>query len=302
MFSKKGFEFNFAWLFSIFVGIIIIFLAIYGSTKLIKTEQYKVDTVTANQLSILFEPLETGLATGKSQIIELKDEVEINNECVPEGKFGKNRISIGSGGPISIENKYIFSEDTEKGDTIFVISKSFEMPWKISELIILTTKNYCFLDAGPDIRKDMGSLNLQNINLDECEEGDIEVCFDSGNCEIEVDYDENFEYGYVEKDNEKLEVFGEALLYSAIFSSPEIYGNNIERLMKRLSYQAELFLGQSKFISIKYGCGVVSPSDLEFFKEKATDVYEEGLDNLYLVNRQADELNVKNDEAQCDLW
>ena len=77
--KKKGFEFSFAWLFAIIVGAVIIFLAIFASTRFIRTGRYQMDTITAEQLSIIFEPLETGLASGKSNIAELKAETRIYN-------------------------------------------------------------------------------------------------------------------------------------------------------------------------------------------------------------------------------
>ena len=57
---KKGFlQISFAWLFAIIVGIFILFLAIYGVTKLINVGQYQIDSETAKNLGILLNPLET---------------------------------------------------------------------------------------------------------------------------------------------------------------------------------------------------------------------------------------------------
>ena len=116
--SKKGLEFSFTWIFALIAGAAILFFAIYAATRVVQTSKYEVSTVTAKELSIVFEPLETGLATGKSLQVSLTQETRLYNDCFDVGIFGEQRISLAAkkgktwgkpGAAIPINNKYIFS-------------------------------------------------------------------------------------------------------------------------------------------------------------------------------------------------
>ena len=63
--DKRGIEFNFAVLFSIIVGAMIIFLAIYSASKIIHTGSSESQSSLTKQLTIIFDPMETGIASGK---------------------------------------------------------------------------------------------------------------------------------------------------------------------------------------------------------------------------------------------
>ena len=70
--NKRGFlQISFAWLFAIIIGAFILVLAIYASTKIIKTEQLSLDAKTAKEIGVLLNPLETGFETGKTTSIKL---------------------------------------------------------------------------------------------------------------------------------------------------------------------------------------------------------------------------------------
>ncbi len=315
--QKKGFEFSFAWLFAIIVGAIILFLAIFAISKLIKTSRYQLDTITAKQLSIIFEPLETGLASGKSNMARLREETRIYNDCIDEGNFGLQRISLSTkqslgkewqepGAEIDIPNKYIFSSGIEEGEEVYFFSKPFEMPWKVSEIIFLSTKQYCFVNAPEEIEDDVLGLMLGNVKLNNCSVGDIKVCFGSGlDCDITVkgqcfggfsDCESEYDYGFVEKQGESLFYTG-SLIYAAIFSSPDIYECNVKRLMKRLVRQALIFKDEADFLSVK--CGTLPLSGLlqliSVAKIKKSS-------DLLLVRQVAREVEEQNQASQCNLW
>jgi len=322
--QKRGFEFSFAWLFAILVGAVILFLAIYGVTRIIETGKYETGAITAKQLSIIFEPLETGLASGKSNIARLKEETRIINKCFPEGDFGLQRISLsiksGLGkkwsepspkGGIPITNKYIFSQDIEEGKEVYFFSKSFEMPWKISEIIFLTTQKYCFINAPYEVEKD-ASL-LENINLKNCSSNDIRVCFGFGeDCDIKVrgdcrgaDCESEYDFGVVEKINEEGEreslVYIKSLKYGAIFSSKEIYECNVRRLMKRLFQQSLIYQDEANFISSK--CGSLPVPELISLRTQAKNLADSGeLGDLLILKQTADNVNKQNEIAECSLW
>lgn len=315
--NKRGFEFSFAWIFAVIVGAIILFLAIYGVSKLIGTGRYQIDTVTAKELSIIFEPMEVGLASGKSSIANLREDTRIYNDCYSSGNFGKHRISLATksglggkwkepGGEISVPNKYIFSQDVEQGKTVYFFSKPFEMPWKVSEIIFLTTGKYCFVNAPEEIEDEVLGLNLQNIKVNNCSSGDMRVCFDTdsdcdamvrGGCNGILECESDYDYGVVEKNGESMFYAG-SLMYGAIFSSKEIYECNVKRLMNRLRQQALLFKDEADFLTGK--CGVLSSAGLIQLANAANSLKESG--DLLLIYNQGKQVDDENEAAECKLW
>ncbi len=315
--GKRGFEFSFAWLFAVLVGAVIIFLAIYATTKFIKTSRYQLDTITAKQLSIIFEPLETGLASGKSTMAELRDETRVHNRCFSGGAFGQNLISLstksgigkkwqepGPEGGIPIPNKYIFSSSIEEGKIVYFFSKPFKMPWKVSEVIFLTTERYCFINPPEEVEDEVEGLQLQNIKSENCSSKDIRVCFGSGiDCDIIVrgsciaDCESEYDYGYVDKKGEKI-TYTDSLMYAAIFSDKEIYECNVKRLMKRLIQQALLYKDEADFLTGK--CESLPLSGLIQLMNSAKSLNDS--ENLYLVRQIAKEVDKQNRAAQCGLW
>ncbi len=310
--KKRGFEFSFAWLFAVLVGAVILFLAIYAASKIISTGEYKTDTMTAKQLSIIFEPLETGLASGKSNIAILNDETRIYNYCNSAGSFGLQRFSLSSesfgkwteqSADIPVNNKYIFSKQIEQGKQVYLLSNSFEFPWKISEVISLTTDSYCFVNAPDNIKNEISFL-AKNVNVDNCSKQDIKVCFGSGSeCDIKVignclDYtcESQFDYGYVQK-QDKLFYISE-LLYPAIFSNKEIYECNVKRLMKRMIQQALIFKQQSNLISTK--CKGLPTSGLIHLTHLARNL--QSSKDLLIIKQTANEVDEQNSASQCQLW
>ncbi len=304
--NKKGVEFNFAWLFAILAGAVILFLAIYFASNLIKTSNKEITSTTAKQLSIILEPMETGLASAKKiSTISLKDETKIYNDCYESGGFGLQRISLSSkslgkwtskSADIPITNKYLFSRDIEQGKDFYVFSKPFELPWKVSEIIFLTSSSYCFLDSPDFIKDELESLGLENTKLGNCSKEDEIVCFSGGvNCNINVNLIGNEEdyYGSVSTDTESVNYAG-SLMYGAIFSSKEVYECNLARLGKRLLQQALIYEDESRFLSSK--CGT---SSTMLMINAARNLSS---DNILGLNEVAKNVDKQNEAAECKLW
>ena len=308
---KKGFEFNFGWLFAMLAGAVILFLAIYFAVNLVNVESKKTSTIAAKQLTIIFEPMETGLASGKSLMLDLKEKTKIYNKCYTTGIFGKQKISIAektfgkwhAGENISIKNKYIFSRGEEEGKNIYLFSKSLKLPWKISEIVFLTTQKYCFIDAPEKIREEVIGLGIKNIRFDNCTEKEIKVCFGKkceisvfGNC-LDYDCESEYDFGYVEKNKKKIFYVG-SLIYGAIFSSPEIYECNVKRLMSRLKQQALIYLDEASFLSAK--CGTLPKNGLLGFIGAIRNMNNS--EQLILIKNLADEIDKENENSECKLW
>ncbi|MEJ2267685.1 MAG: hypothetical protein P8X70_01265 [Nanoarchaeota archaeon] len=256
---KKGLQISFSWLFAIIVGGFILFLAIYASTKLIGTEQRTMDARTGKEIGILLNPLETGLGvTAKSTFFTMPVKTRIYNKCDNYDDFGHQIIQISQKSfnkwtdtniDISFENKYIFSEKEIEGKKFFVFSKPFEFPFKVSDLMYITSsdKRYCFIDVLEDIKEEIEELNQENLILEDCLENDVKICFGSGDCDIKV----NYAMGYVEKEGKKVYFETNALMYAAIFSEPEVYECQLKRLMKRVKELAIIYREKADIVSIK---------------------------------------------------
>lgn len=308
--NKKGLEFSFTWLFSLLAGAFIIFLAIYIGGRFVQTTRYEVTTTTAKELSILFEPMETGLAAGRATQATLGEDTRIYDECYDDGVFGKQQISLSvkrgrewsqPSGAISIGNKYIFTEEVVDGRKIYFFSMPFDFPYKVSDLIVLTTKSYCFANAPESVRSDLGNLNLANIKFESanCTKEDIKVCFAFGtSCDMTVyGIGQGFDTGYVRKRNENLYFTGN-LLYPAIFADKSIYECNVKRLMKKTGQLALVYRDQAQLLSTK--CGVVSSASLSSFASQVSGI--ENSQEIVTLQMIAENLDNENSAKECEIW
>lgn len=308
--TKKGYlEISFAWLFAIIVGATIIFLAIYFSTRVINVEQTASGTETTKEIGILTNPLETGFESAATSSFILPRETRIMNKCDDfSGVFGEQKISLSeksfnqwkaTGVDVSFENKYFFSDNETEGKTFYVFSKQFEFPFKIADLIYLTSsmKTYCFINSPEEVQAEISNLNQGNLKVageEECPQGSITVCFDSGDCNVSV------KSNYVVKENKRM-YFGNsiALMYAAIFSSPEVYECQISRLMKRTSEIASLYNDKGEKISNR-GCSFNLGTELLSFSNSAGNTISSS--SLESVKTQADNLDNLNKMSDCLLW
>lgn len=297
--GKRGLEFSFAWIFAFIAGAVILFLAIYFASKLINVGSYEVDTKTAKQLSILFDPLETGLASTKTTKAEISKDTRIYLGCEDKGDFGNLEISSSSryfgkwSSPslnISI-NKYVFSDEVLEGKEFYYISKPFEFPFKVSEIIMMYNKKYCFIDT---------DFEIENIEKENCSSDSIKVCFDSnsGECNISVfglcsgyNCESEYDYGYVEKNGEELYYAGN-LMYGAIFSSPNLYECNVKRLMKRLSHISNLYMEEAIFLEGRE-INTNLEGDLSILASLASKL--EKSEELISLKEVAYDIKIKND-------
>tara|TARA_B100001971_G_scaffold155543_1_gene145014 strand:+ start:508 stop:1422 length:915 start_codon:yes stop_codon:yes gene_type:complete len=303
---KRGYlQISFAWMFAIIVGIFILFLAIFATTKLIKTDQTALDAKTAKEIGVLLNPLETGFETGKSTSLILPSETRIYNKCNTDGEFGRQIIKISQKSfdkwtetdvDVGFSNKYIFSENYVEGKKFYIFSKPLDFPFKISDLIYLTSKDkkYCFLDSPENIKDEITSLKQKNIQVNNCSEDSIKVCFNR-NCEINVDYNGK----YVEKDKSRMYFETDALMYAAIFSEKDIYECQIKRLMKRVENLALLYNDKAGLISQKE-CNSNLESELSTLNSLTRNL--ENSNNLNSINFLVEDINKKNDLTECRLW
>ncbi len=301
--GKKGLEMSFGWLFGIIVGAIILFLAIFAVTKLINTEQTEQDVKAGKEIGVLLNPLETGFESSSSTRLTMPAETRIYAKCEEYGNFGRQVIQISQKNfnkwtktdlDVGFENKYIFSEEAVEGKEFYVFSKPFEFPFKVSDLIYLTStkRKYCFSDAPNEIKQELNNTGQPNFVFQNCESNDVKICFSSGDCDINV----NYQAGFVEKSGKRMYFEGNALMYAAIFSKPDIYECQVGRLMKRLSELAIIYHGKAMFISDK------CKSDLNLVALINSANSLSNSQSLNSISLIADDIKSKNDDAICRLW
>lgn len=306
--NKKGVEFQFAWLFGLVVGMIILVLAIYAVSRVIQTEELSIDAATAKEIGVLLNPLETGFESAKTTTLVLPKETRIFNGCNNESVFGRQTLRISQRSfnkwtdtniNVGFSNKYIFSENFTEGKRFLIFSKPFEFPFKISDVIYLSSSNekYCFqnLENVPDIENELKNLGQENIFIGDCPENSIKVCF-SGNCEIEVNYADK----YVNKDSKTLHFSDDSLMYAAIFSEPRIYECQTERLMKRASQLTLLYAEKADIVASK-GCNSDLKTELLILSDRLNETKQSANVNTALIN-DVEEIQEKNENANCKLW
>lgn len=312
--TKRG-QFNFVWIFAILAGGTILVLAIWGAMQTGDTLRYGSDTKAAKSISILTDPLQAGFAEGSFGKIMFQQETRLNNICLADGRFGKNDISIASrsgvgsewnlaGGASSVYNKYIFSKEKNEGFDYYVFSKPFEFPYKVSDLIFLTSGSFCFLNAPENIEDEILGLGIENIVLDNCSSGDERVCFGGGlDCDSIVygscsgNCDSVYDYGVVSKGLGDLRYVG-SLMWGAIFSDKAVYECNVERLMFRAGNIAEIFSEKADLMDAR-DCGTNLKGDLVVWADMIRNATS---DDLILMKGFADDLGRKNDREMCGLW
>ncbi len=310
--NKKAISLAFNWIFAIIAGGTILFLAIFAAGKVIRTSEQTVYTESAASLISLFDPLETGLASGKAYEIGFKKKSKIFFKCQEylNKPFGKQTISFSEqtfgetygeqGKEVSIKDKYIFSKDVVEGKVIYVFSKPFFLPFKINDLTIVTSDNdkYCFYDSPEEIKESLESLNLKNIifvnNTLKCE--GVNVCFkETRKCDIIVYEDQNY---VLNRNYRKRVYYVGDLVYGAIFSSPEIYECDVKRIKSKFDELTKVYLDKIKIIE-REGCQSNLGQKLNSVLGPLNDSRE--LIGLYNNVQEIDSIN-KLEKSGCQLY
>jgi len=312
MLRKKtgALEISFGWLFALIAGAVILFLAIYFSVTLIGTEKEAVSAETGKEIGILLNPLETSFESSQTTSITIPAETRIHNTCDEFGSFGRQIIQLDQKNfgkwtktdvDVFFNNKYIFSGEEIEGKKFYIFSKPFAFPFKVADLIYMTSANdkYCFIGAPNDVREEIEDLNQSNLLISGCVGEEIQVCFGSGNCDINV----NYNAGIVEKDEESLYFAGtedaRALMYAAIFSNKEVYECQLKRLMMRIE-EISLLYKDKEYITRKKGCEDNLGLELAEFSNMASDLADS--EELNPIETKAVDIQKKNDVRGCPLW
>jgi len=308
--NRGALQISFPWLFAIIVGAFILFLAIYGVTKTVDVGQTETSAKVGKELGVLLNPLETGFESGVYLSLTTPAETRIFNNCYNYGEFGEQGIQVSEKNfntwpeptlENAFPNKYIFSANPVESRQFYIFSKPFEFPFKVANLIYLTSSEdvFCFVDSPKDIEEEITNLDQRNlvteINSNDCSEASVSVCFNNEDCDIEVDYSE----GVVEKGSNRIYFETDALMYGAIFSDANIYECQVERLMKRTESLVSLYKDKSQFIASK-GCN--KDMDVELISLFDSLNSMEDSYSLTTLDSLVQDLKIKNRHAECPLW
>ena len=276
---KKKSQYQFAWIFAVIVGALVLFLAFYFVGTNLLSKRYEETTVETQFLDIITDPFvylgSMGATTYKP--LALPREYEIIIECNFDPSMdalGKNIITLIQDSQAGIEryvyNKYFYASKEIKTKKLNALSKPFEMPWRVSDIIIFwpAGQKYCFVGAPVRISNEIDNLEIEDIKIEnyktECSKESITVCFYStSDCDINV-YSSS-----VEKTDGKVYYTGDALMYAAIFSDKFVYNCNLKRLASRLNIQAAIYEEKAKALMGK-GCTV--QYNLEDIMAKSKDI------------------------------
>lgn len=322
MINKRG-QFDFVLLFASFAGIVILLLAIYGAVKVGSTFGTQNEAELAKSLDIITNPLQAGFAEGSTSQIIFKKTTRINNYCDTfDSKFGKNIISVQTKSSVgqkwsdnpteySINNKYIFSDFIE-GEKFYIYSKPFETGYKVSDLVFISTEDFCFVLPPKEIEQEIIGLNVPNIGLqletgnNTCSENAKKICFGTYGCDVTVKgecteerCDSEYDFGYITSGNESRTYFSGSLIYAAIFSDKEVYECNVKRLLYRSSRIADIMSRKIDLMSMR-GCSSLIKTELDQFALILQNATAQNLESIYYLSNDLDKKN--NLEGPCKLW
>lgn len=308
--GKKAIEFSFAWLFAAVIGAFILFLAIYAAAKLISTSESGTNAIAAEQIGVLLNPLETSFETAQVTDLSTPSETRIYNDCKnfsASEPFGAQQIRVSQKSfgkwtdpniAAEFQNKYIFSQSYEEGQNFFVFSKPFDLPFKVADLIMLSSsqKQYCFIGAPNSIKTELNELNQSNLMAGNCSATTAKVCFET-NTGVKCDVNVRYAQGYLDKNGTRLYFQGDGLMYAAVFSDKNVYECQVKRLVLRAEELSSLYSRKSSLINSK-GCG--QGVDLGLF-EYLLQNYNDSSD-LGQLNFQANSIQQNNENLACRLW
>lgn len=318
--KKRGFlQISFAWLFGIIAGAIILALAIFMVSKITHTGQYQTSAEVQKQISVLLNPLESGVQSGQVTTLDIASPTRIYNVCNNQsGIFGEQSLSVSQQSfgkwstqsqGISVPDRYIFSDNVTEGKEFLLFSKPFDFPFKVADLIYLTSASvkYCFTNTPAAIDTELSNLKQSNIVLENdpslCPAGTVEVCFtnaNGGGCSNEkVNVTVSYQSNTVTKDGNTVVFSGDALMYAAIFSDKQIYDCQLQRLMGRENELAKIYQGKVSLIQ-SAGCNIGFSSDLSAL-EKSSGGYRSESD-LASIIQTVSKLQQDNEFSSCQLW
>lgn len=320
--NKRG-EFNFVLIFALFAGAMFLLLAIFGAVRMGETVRRQNEAEMAKIFDVITNPLGAGFAEASTSKITFGEITRINNECnAIAGKFGENRVTIQtkssvgkqwSNSPLeySIPSKYLFSESLE-GKVFYVYSKPFYTGFKVTDILLISTQDYCFVNPPQEIEVEVMGLKIPNIGVHlfngttTCKEGSKRICFGTSGCDVTVTgeclsalCESNYDYGIV-RTLAGSRYYSGSLIYAAILSDIDVYECNVQRILYRASRVAEIISKKIDITSLRGGCSSGLKTDLEILRGLLERGSPKDLGAIYLRSKELETKNTR--EGICGAW
>lgn len=321
--SKGDLDIPFGLIFAIIAGAAILVLAIFTATKFKNIEKTSLEGETSRTLGALMSPLESSFESIKKVAITSSARTRIYTSCEinPGDLFGKQIIQTTQQAygkweepkldNIKFSNKYMFSESPFiEGKRFYIFSKPFEFPFKVGDLIYITSseKNYCFKDADENIEEELELLNQTNLLIEDnlekgCPENSVKICFKGKEgCDVGVYYSKISDSGYIlKRGSDRMYFQGTALMFAAMLSDSATYECQVKRLINRTKILNEIYLSKESKISQELNCGGNIRGDLMIY-HGFLNQYSVSSD-LGVLKTLSEDLDYENDfGGKCPLW
>lgn len=307
--KKQGFEFTFTWLFVIIVGATILILAVFMASRLINRESTIYNTEVAAELGAALTPIETGIESAKYYPLAFPSETRLTNECIPEGTFGRQELSVSvrsgvgeewsrSGIPYRTSSTFIFSPENFQGKQVHVVATPIKLPYEIGNALVMYPGIYCFVDPPEDIEDEIISLGADGMEVVEqrsaCTEGSVRVCFQGSGCDVHVLMGAQGQ-GSVQRGSQSVQ-FIEGLFYAAVVADKTLYDCQVTRIRKRASELAQIYAEKSTFLDAR-GCSNSLTEALVLYREQLLSSAP-----LTTIMNDAEVLERANERLACRLF
>ncbi|MEM4605598.1 MAG: hypothetical protein QW103_00985 [Candidatus Pacearchaeota archaeon] len=313
---KRG-DFNFVWIFAVLAGTTILILMIYAAVRTGTSVIYFQDTDLTKQVVSYLDPFQAGFSSSLKGTISSKREIIFDSYC-DSTNFGYQTLRAKQvrnlnedfnvlGEEIKIKNKYVyFSKEPSK--KFYVFSVPIEFAFKIYDVLIIDSRDFCFLEGYEKIPNFKNTLSVIKekalFGYENCSDNSIKVCFDYGDdCDIKIigDCNENwcdneYETGKVLKEDQSFDYVGN-LLYPAIFGEKEIYDCNLKRLLFKNGILSLIYKEKAVLMSSR-NCPNDLAEELDLFSQLSFNPNSD-LKELYIKGKF-----IKEIEGQriCNLW
>jgi hypothetical protein len=309
---RQGVAVSFSWLFSLIVGAVIIFLAVYASRSLVQTERQAQESGASVAFTNLFTPLRTGGSESFiPRAITFPQPALITLRCTPTGMGVRVRFQDSLAGESDayqsvVRDSFISGNTTIQGKRVFSLVLPLRMPYLIGDVILLWSEPQCFVDAPEDMRSLFEMATNETITfantLASCPRGSRKLCFAGASspqrCDVRVDrIGQTITY-----ENGTPKNYYDSLLAPALFSTPALYECMLEQMGKETARLAEQYRAKSVLIQsgTLQGCAGGMDTLLGSFVSRAR-----AFNNSQGLPRFMEEvatLRSAHDTLLCPLW
>jgi len=288
---------QFAWIFSVIVGALILFFTFFFLSQYAKQVEKPSRQITiASGINILVEPFSaiSNLAEIRAEILELPKNYVVEIGCEKNYNTIKAKNIKEKYFEISekVYDKYIFSKtiNTSKNNKFLVYSMPIEIPFHVGNAIVIVTEDACLKDL-PYKKNELKEV-IEELEIEKIPKINFTGC------------DDKNKYNKGEGDYGNLggKIWIRNLVSAAVFSDKELYNCNLDRILDRAIKIADILKGKAEIASV-YGCDYGNiVGILEEYKNKAEKLKgNQDLAEFYNIIKQLEDAN-RNLPIECRLF